>query len=142
MDRPIGFYLPILLTVAGSVLYHVAQRTMPKTASPFAPLAAAFATALLLCVLVLLAARQAPLRVSHFVSRSSIALGVSVVMIETGFLLSYRLGWPLNRASVTSNVTVALLLIPVGVAGFQEQVSLRVALGVVLCVAGLALLVR
>jgi hypothetical protein len=29
MDQPMRFYLPLLLTVAGSVLYHLAQRTMP-----------------------------------------------------------------------------------------------------------------
>jgi drug/metabolite transporter (DMT)-like permease len=61
-------------------------------------------------------------------------------MIELGFLLAYRQGWRLNRASLVSNVVVALLLVPVGAAVFREQVSLRMLVGVLLCVAGLLLL--
>jgi len=90
MDQPIRFYLPLLLTVAGSVLYHLAQRTMPKAAAPLAPLMAAFATALALCIAILVFTRQMPARLSQVVRRSSIALGLSVVMIELGFLLAYR----------------------------------------------------
>ena len=140
MDQPVRFYLPLLLTVAGSVLYHLAQRTMPTGVSPFAPLLAAFATAVALCAVVLVTTRQMPARLSQVVSRSSLALGLAVVMIELGFLLAYRQGWRLNRASLVSNVVVALLLVPVGAALFREQVSPRMLIGVLLCVAGLLLL--
>lgn len=140
MDQPLRFYLPLLLTVSGSVLYHLAQRTMPRAASPLAPLMVAFATALALCVAILVATRQMPTRLSQAVSRSSLALGLAVVMIELGFLLAYRQGWRLNRASLVSNVAVALLLVPVGAAVFQEQVSLRMLFGVLLCAGGLIVL--
>ena len=136
------FYLPLLLTVSGSVLYHLAQRTMPRAASPFAPLMAAFAAALALCVAILVTTRQVPTRLSQIVSRSSLALGLAVVMIELGFLLAYRQGWRLNRASLVSNVVVALLLVPVGAAVFREPVSARMLVGVALCVGGLVVLAR
>jgi len=41
-----------------------------------------------------------------------------------------------------SNVAVAILLIPLGTALFQEDVSLRMMAGAVLCISGLILLVR
>jgi hypothetical protein len=75
------------------------------------------------------------------VNWSSLALGVSVVMIEAGFLVAYRLGWKLNRAGLTSNVAVAILLIPLGTILFQEHVSLRMIAGAALCISGLILLI-
>src|SRR2546422_4269326 len=51
MERSIVFYFPLALTVVGTLLYHVAQKTMPRAVSPFALLAVAFATALALCLL-------------------------------------------------------------------------------------------
>ena len=63
-------------------------------------------------------------------------------MIEAGYLIAYRSGWNLNRAALTSNVAVAILLIPLGTVLFQEHVSLRMLAGTVLCISGLILLVR
>ncbi len=142
MERSIVFYLPLALTVAGTLLYHVAQKTMPQAVSLFVLLAVAFATALALCLLVLLFVERAPLRSMHHLNWSSLALGVSVVMIEAGYLVAYRLGWTLNRAALISNVAVAVLLIPLGTALFQEDVSLRMMAGAVLCISGLILLAR
>ncbi len=142
MERSIVFYFPLALTVVGTLLYHLAQKTMPRAVNPFALLAVAFATALALCLLLLLFVERAPLRSMHGLNWSSLALGFSVVMIEAGYLVAYRSGWKLNRAALISNVAVAILLIPLGTALFQEDVSLRMMAGAVLCISGLILLVR
>lgn len=142
MAHPIGYYLPLLLAVAGTLLYHLAQKTMPPAVSPLLLLAAAFATALTLCLVFLPLTERAPLRFRQSLTWSSLALGVSVVMIEAGYLVAYRLGWKLNRAALTSNVAVAVLLIPLGAMLFKEQVSVRIIAGAVLCISGLILLVR
>ena len=142
MEHPISFYLPLVLTVVGTLLYHLAQKTMPPAVSPFGLLAAAFAIALTLCLLLLLLTERASLRFRQDFNWSSLALGISVVMIEAGYLVAYRLGWKLNRAALTSNVAVAILLIPLGTMLFQEHVSLRMIAGAVLCISGLMLLVR
>jgi hypothetical protein len=42
LERVIGFYLPVLLAVLGTLVYHIAQKTMPRAVSPFLPLAFAF----------------------------------------------------------------------------------------------------
>ena len=142
MEHPLGYYLPLILTVVGTLLYHLAQKTMPPAVSPFGLLASAFAIALTLCLLLLLLTEHASLRFRTNFNWSSLALGVSVVMIEAGYLVAYRLGWKLNRAALTSNVAVAILLIPLGTMFFQERVSLRMIAGAVLCISGLILLVR
>ncbi len=142
MERSIVFYFPLALTVAGTMLYHLAQKTMPRAVSPFAPLAVAFATALTVCLVLLLFTERAPLRSLLDLNWPSLALGVSVVLIEAGYLVAYRWGWKLNRAALTSNVAVAILLIPLGTALFQEHVSLRMIAGTVLCIGGMVLLLR
>jgi drug/metabolite transporter (DMT)-like permease len=142
MEHPIGSYLPLILTIAGTLFYHLAQKTMPPAVSPFGLLASAFAVALTLCLLLLLLTEHDSLRFRTNFNWPSLALGVSVVMIEAGYLVAYRLGWKLNRAALTSNVAVAILLIPLGTALFQEHVSLRMIAGAVLCISGLILLVR
>jgi len=144
MEHSFGFYFPLTLAVAGTLLYHVAQKTMPRDINPFAPLATAFAIAALMCLLFLLCPRQhvSALVVWQNLNWSSLALGIAVVMIETGYLVAYRMGWKLNQAALTSNVAVAILLIPLGAILFQERVSFRMTAGASLCIAGLILLVR
>lgn len=114
MERSVAFYFPMMLTVGGILLYHIAQKTMPPAVSPFVPLTAAFSIATILCLLFfLLSTRRTLFGLWHDISWS-IALGFAVVMIEAGYLTAYRLGWKLNRAALTSNVVVAILLIPLG----------------------------
>ena len=142
LERSIGYYFPVLLTVVGTLVYHIAQKTMPRPVSPFFSLAVAFSIATIVCLLVLLSTTRVPFRLWHDVSWSSIVLGFAVVSIESGYLIAYRLGWKLNRTSLFSNVSVAILLIPLGTFLFREQVSLRMVLGSSLCIIGLILLVQ
>ncbi len=142
MEHSIAFYFPLMLTIVGTLLYHIAQKTMPRAVSPFIPLAIAFAVATALCLVSLLFTERAPLSLRHVMNWSSVALGVAVVMIEAGYLVAYRLGWKLNRAALTSNVALAVLLIPLGTILFQERLSFRMIAGASLCISGLILLVR
>ena len=142
MERSIGFYLPVLLTVVGTLAYHVAQKTMPRPVSPFFSLAVAFSIATIVCLIALLSTTRISFALWHDLSWSSVALGFAVVMIETGYLIAYRMGWKLNRTSLFSNVCVAIVLIPIGSVLFREQASLRMMVGSLLCIIGLVLLVR
>jgi drug/metabolite transporter (DMT)-like permease len=142
LERGIGFYFPVLLTIVGTLVYHVAQKMMPQPVSPFFSLAVAFSIATLVCLIVLLSTARAPFRLWHDMSWSSVALGFAIVAIETGYLIAYRLEWKLNRTALISNVCVAILLIPLGSIFSREQVSLRMVAGSTLCIIGLILLVK
>ena len=69
-----------------------------------------------------------------------IGVGVGALAIEIGFLLAYRFGWNINSASVVMSISVALLLIPIGLLGFKEHLSMRGAAGIGCCLLGLYLL--
>jgi multidrug transporter EmrE-like cation transporter len=69
-------------------------------------------------------------------------IGVGAALIEVGFLLVYRSGWPLSIASVIVNVAAAIILVPAGLSMFEERLSLSKVLGGALCLLGLVLISR
>jgi uncharacterized membrane protein len=111
---------------------------------PIVSIVASYVTAIVLSLFALLAF---PLRESlraeiARLNWASVALGLSIVAVELGFLLAYRAGWRISIASVTANATVALILLPLGMLVFHERLTATNAAGLVLCVIGLLLVAR
>jgi multidrug transporter EmrE-like cation transporter len=135
---------PLLLVVSGSLLYHIAAKSVPRTLEPFAALIGVYATALAASALAYAFARRGvlPAHLSSLWHPTVAAVGIGALMIELGFLLTYRAAWPVSIASVMTNGIVAVLLIPTGALLFSEPITaIRVA-GVILCLAGLSLMQR
>ncbi len=134
---------PLLLTISGGVLYHLAAKSIPKGLNPSLVLVAAYATALItsLAAYALLPASPAPqsTRAWH---PSVVILGIAAFLIELGYVVAYRTAWPIGTTSVVTSGMVAALLVPIGMSVFGERLSLANALGLVLCLTGLALLRR
>lgn len=140
-----GAVSPLLLwmgvAVAGNLLYHVSQKSVPAAAPPLLSLLVTYAVAFVATALLLPWAPEKT-RLSEGLSRlnwASVATGLAIVAVELGVLLAYRAGWRLNTAAVTVNVAVALLLVPAGALFFRERLAPVNALGILLCLAGLAL---
>jgi len=135
---------PLLLVVGGSIVYHVAAKSVPKTLEPFAALIGVYATALAASLAAYALVRRGPMpqHLSSMWHPTVAAVGLGVLMIELGFLQTYRAAWPVSMASVMMNGIVAVLLLPIGAALFGETITgVRVA-GVALCLIGLSLLQR
>ncbi|MDX2044474.1 MAG: hypothetical protein SF097_24910 [Acidobacteriota bacterium] len=137
-----SFYLPILMTIGGGVLYHVGQKAIPPTVHPFAAVIVAYSIGILVCVAGLFFDPAGRSFATSFkdLNWAVIGVGVGAVIIEIGFLLAYRHGWNINAASVVCNISVALLLIPIGLLAFKEHLSIRSAAGIGCCLIGLYLL--
>lgn len=135
---------PLLLVVAGSLLYHVAAKSVPRTVEPLGAVLGVYATALLASVAGYAIARRGvmPPGLSSVWHPSVAAVGIGALMIELGFLLTYRAAWPVSTASVMTNGAVAVLLLPIGALFFSEAITLIRVGGVALCLIGLWLLQR
>jgi len=135
-------FLPILLAISGGVVYHVSQKAIPKTVHPFAAIMIAYAAGIALCAVGLLvdSAGRPFLSSLRDANWAVIGVGVGATAIEVGFLLAYRAGWNINSASVVMSISVALLLIPIGLLAFKEHLSARSAAGIACCLIGLYLL--
>jgi drug/metabolite transporter (DMT)-like permease len=134
--------IPLILIIGGGVLYHMAQKATPPNVDPFLALCISFGLASLICLALHAGRGGFSAAQLHRVNWTSIALGLSVVMIESGYLIGYRAGLRLNITSFVCNNVIALVLLVVGTILYRESFTLRIGSGMVLCVAGLLLLLR
>lgn len=135
---------PILLAIGGGVIYHVAQKTMPKQVDPFAAIILAYGVGIGCCAVawVLMPSGRSWLDSWRASTAAVVMLGVGAALIEIGFLLAYRWGWNISSTSVVVAVTVALILLPIGLWQFREPISWQNAAGIAFCLAGLYLLAQ
>ena len=134
--------LPLLMIVGGGVLYHVAQKATPAAVDPFLALCISFGLASLACVGIFIARQGFSATQLHRVNWTSIALACSLVAIESGYLIGYRSGRKLNITSFVCNNLIALVLLGIGTLLYREAFTFRTGSGMVLCAAGLLLLLR
>jgi uncharacterized membrane protein len=139
-----SFYVPLVLTVGGNILYHISQKSVPRAANPLVTMMLAYGVGVLVCVIGFVAyPAQKPFW--SLVKESNwavFAIGLGATAVEVGYLLAYRAGWNISLAPILTSVMVTLLLIPMGLALFKEQLSILNVLGIVLCVVGLVLISR
>jgi hypothetical protein len=140
-----GFYLgSMLLTVLSNVGYHLCQRSISDKVNPLLSLALTYVVALTATLIAFPFFRGSEalslgeqVRTANW---ATYALGFALVGLELGFLLVYRAGWKVSVAALTSNALVTILLIPVGLMAFNEQLGFKKVLGILLASAGLWLL--
>jgi uncharacterized membrane protein len=136
------FYFGIGLVIVSNVLYHIFQKLTPTGVHPLVALLATYVTAGVACLALFPVLPLTEDLGPSFrrVTWPSFALGLAIVGLELGFLLAYRAGWVISLAALVTNATVALLLLPVGLALFRERLSAVNVLGAALSLAGLVLL--
>lgn len=131
---------PLAVAVAGTVAYHLFQKAVPGTAAPFVVIGAAYVAGFLGCVLSVVATAAPVGETLRSAWRPAVGIGLSALVIEAGVLWVYRAGWPLSTASLISNVTVAVVLLGVGVLAYAEPLTPRQWAGIAACGVGLVLL--
>jgi drug/metabolite transporter (DMT)-like permease len=130
----------MLLAVLGGLLYHLAQKAVPEDTNPFTVLFHAYFAAGLLCLAVIACTTPKELRGTLARPSSvSLLLGIAVLVIEAGFLLVYRSGWPVGWAALVQSLLITVILLPVGYFWFKEDVSVVRLVGVAMCLGGMAL---
>ena len=134
--------LPLLMIVGGGVLYHVSQKATPAAVDPFLALCISFGLASLVCLGLFIARQGFSASQLHRVNWTSVALACSLVAIESGYLIGYRAGLKLNITSFICNNLIALVLLGVGTLLYREAFTIRTGSGMVICAAGLLLLLR
>lgn len=136
--------LAILLVVIGNVVYHLGQRAIPREANAAIANLAAYLVAITLTLLLLplLAPATPILPALRSLNWSTLLVGSGILVIELGFLLAYRSGWPLSSASMVANLCVAVIFLGIGVVAFREAWSASRTVGLACCMVGLWLINR
>jgi multidrug transporter EmrE-like cation transporter len=136
------FYFSITLAIASSALYHFTAKSTPSNVNFTVSLLVTYAAAF---IVVLLTFIFFPLRNGltfelKQLNWASIGLAIAIVGIEFGFLLTYRAGWHLGIAAVLVNVVASLILVPVAIFVFKDQLSWVNIVGILVCLVGLVML--
>ena len=136
------FYFSISLAIVSSALYHFVAKSTPSNVNFTVSLLVTYAVAFVVTLLGFFffpATNGIPAEIKQL-NWASIGLAIAVVGIEFGFLLTYRSGWNLGIAAVLVNVVASLILVPVAIYVFKDEISWVNVLGILVCLAGLVML--
>lgn len=136
------YVFSIVLIVTSNIIYNICQKSTPERANPFAALTVTYLVAIFITVIAFLFNKGDKGFIEPFkeLNWTSIALGVSIVGLEFGYLLAYRAGWKISVGSLVANIALALMLIPIGILFYKEGFGFNKILGAGLCIAGLILI--
>ena len=136
------FYFSITLAIASSALYHFTAKSTPANVNFTVSLLVTYAVAfgIVLMTFIFFPLENELASELKKLNWASIGLAVAIVGIEFGFLLTYRSGWNLGIAAVLVNVVASLILVPVAIFYFKDQISWINVLGILVCLAGLVML--
>lgn len=132
------YYLSISLTIIANILYHIFQKSIAPKANPLFSLTVTYCMAALISLILWPFFSNGENLGNSFknLNWASFLLGFAIIGLELGFLLAYRAGWDITLGSLVSNLTVSLILIPIGIIFFKEQLSFINIVGIALSVAG------
>ena len=105
-------YLPLLMVVCSSTIYHICAKSVSPKLNTFASLTVAY------------------------------LIGLAIVGLEAGNILMYKAGWNISVGSLINNITVSIILLFVGLLLYKEKITPTQIAGIVLCLAGLVLVNR
>ena len=136
------FYISALVAIIGAVAYQYFIKRVPGAINPIVSVMGMYVAVLILGGILL------PLFPSEGGLRNQIrqlnwiqlALAVSVMMIELGFLLMYRNGWSLSTGNIVTGVFINISLVGLGIVLLGEKISPVNIIGVILSIVGVALI--
>ncbi len=135
-------YLPILVIIAGGVIYQLSQKVVAPGVNAYLAVIVAYLVGIVLCAC---AAFFYPAEESFWASAKKmnlaiLGIGFGAALIEVGFLIAYRQGWKISLTSMLVNMIISMILVPIGILFFREKISGWNALGICFYLAGLILI--
>ncbi|HHX23138.1 MAG TPA: EamA family transporter [Thermoanaerobacterales bacterium] len=140
----ISFFWPIIIVVIANTLYNISAKLTPNEVHSFASLFITYIAAALLSILLFFITSGNKNIVTEIqkTNWTALALGFSIVALEFGYIFIYRVGWNVSTGSLVANISLACVLLFIGVFIYKESISIKQILGVVLCIIGLILGIR
>ena len=137
-----AIYFPILIIIAGGLLYQFSQKSIPKGLNAYFVIIIAYLAGIVLCLFcnwIYPAEGSLPeaFRKSNW---AVYGVGAGAVLVEIGFLIAYRQGWQISVTSMLVNMVISVVLVPVGLLVYKEKLSSWNALGIAFYFAGLILI--
>ncbi len=135
---------PLLIVVGANTIYNISTKSTPSDVNTFASLATSYFIAMLGSVVMFFLTSDSKnllVEVSK-TNWSALALGIAIVGLEFGYICIYRAGWKIGVASLVANISLACVLLLVGLFVYKEIITLKQLLGMGICAIGLMLIAK
>jgi drug/metabolite transporter (DMT)-like permease len=135
---------PLLVVVGANTIYNISTKSTPSDVNAFASLATSYFIAMLGSVVMFFITSDSKnllVEISK-TNWSALALGIAIVGLEFGYICIYRAGWKIGVASLVANISLACVLLLVGLFVYKEVITLKQLLGMGICAIGLMLIVK
>lgn len=131
---------PIALVVGVNVFYHITTKSTPQGVNAFASLSLTYLTgAVAALAFYFLSGGRDLVGELQKTNWTAWVLGLLIVGLEFGNICVYRAGWKISVASLVMNISLACVLLFVGLLLYHETVSLRQGIGILVCLVGIYL---
>ena len=140
----INYIWPIALVILANCAYHICSKSAPEDTNAFLSLFITYSIAAISTFLIFIFQKGTSSFAAEFkkLNWTSFALGIAIIGLEFGWLMAYRAGWKVNTASLTANLTLALVLLFVGLIMFKEKITAQQIVGMLVCGVGLFLITK
>lgn len=137
-----SYVWPIALVVLANTFYQIAAKSVPDKIDPLASVTITYIVgAAASAIFYFVTNKDADLLAEYRkLNWAPFVMGIAVVGLEAGMIYAYKVGWPVNAASVTQSTILAIVLVFVGFLLFKEPISWNKIAGIAVCLAGLALM--
>lgn len=133
---------PVVVIVAANTVYNISTKSTPEHVNSFASLALSYFVAMLCSVVMFFITSEQKNLFTELTKTNwtALVLGAAVVGLEFGFLCAYRAGWKISTASLFASISLACVLLIVGLLFYKETLSARQITGMAVCAVGLILI--
>ena len=130
---------PIALVVLSNTAYQVCSKSISPDIHPLAALVVTYlvgAVAAAVLYFVLTKGGNIMKEFSHL-NWATVVLGIVIIGLEVGWIFAYRAGWQVSTAFIVQSAVLAVCLVAVGFALYQEPINASKIIGILICLVGL-----
>lgn len=137
-----NYYWPIILIVGSNVCYHIAAKSVPGFINPLASLSVTYTVAAIISLVLYFFTNQGKSLIAEYANLnwSAIVLGIVIVGLEFGNICMYKAGWNISVGSLVANISLAVILVLIGLLLYKESLAIHQLMGLGFCIGGLILL--
>lgn len=137
-----NYIWPLALVVLSNVFYQICAKSVPEGMNPLASLTITYVIGAAASFILYYALDKDANIIREYskVNWAPFVLGFSVVGLEVGYIYAYKAGWHISAAQIVQASMLAVILILVGYFLFNETITWNKVAGIIVCLAGLALI--
>ena len=137
-------FWPMAIVVLSNTIYNICAKSTPPNVNGFASLTLTYLVATVMSAMMFFITSSDKHLLTELTKTNWTAwvLGVVIVGLEFGYFCIYRAGWKVSTGSLVANITLACILLILGVLFYREVLSFRQIIGIFVCGLGLFLVAK